>query len=168
MSLTVKLTPGEEKFAIEYMAGAEPLQAFRLAFPENRLDDGRARYKAKEILGRERVQTFIEHTRNNGDLTDMINKISIKKYLWDTAQSNKGKMVGLKAALELGKEFGIGVNLIEIKDERRFDDMLKQLHDYNDAKSRGENPQIPSILSGSGNIVDEVDFEIAEFEEVNE
>ena len=158
----ISLTEAEEGIALDYISGVDLLDSYRNRYPDSKVNDGHARYKAKEILKRERVAAYIEQTKSRGDLTDQINEISIKKYLWETAQKNQGKQVGLQAALALGKEFGIGTQTLLIKEERAFDTMLIELHKYNDAKLRGETPDLPLCLSDKAAVIEEIDFEIVE------
>ena len=159
-----KLTSAEEGVALDYISGVDSLESYRKNYPNSKVSDYHARSKIKEVLKRERVKAYIEQTRKHGDILDQINEVSIKKYLWQTAQENKGKKIGLDAALALGKEFGIGTQTVVVKEERAYDQMLLELHKYNDALMRGETPQLPNCLSGKDGIIEEIEFEIVEEE----
>jgi len=162
MPAQIKLTEAEEGMALDCISGVDLLESYRRRYPNSTVSDGHARAKAKEVLRRDRVVAYMDQIKSRGDLTDQINEISIKKYLWDVALEKKGSKVGLDAAMALGKEFGIGVQNVMIKEERAFDVMLIELHKYNDAKMRGETPALPDCLSGKERVVEEIDFEIVE------
>lgn len=166
--MEIALKETEERMALDYLAGVDILVSFRDCYPDNKLPDNKARYKAKQILKRERVQQYIEHVRSRGDLTEQINEVSIKSYLWDVAQKNKGSQVGLRAALALGKEFGIGTETLVVKEEKSYDLILHALHDFNDALARGENPEVPSILLDDQSGADVNDFIVADYEEITD
>ncbi len=158
--MKISLTSAEEQIALDHIQGVDPVVSFKNAYPKNKLSPSQMRYKLKGILKRERVAAYIEQIKSNGNILDQINETSIKLYLWETAQKHKGSRIGLDAALALGKEYGIGTNTVQIKDERKFDQMLLELHEYNDALSRGEKPKLPQCLSEDKTVIEEIEFEL--------
>jgi hypothetical protein len=162
MGVPFKLSTSEEGVALDYLACVHPVISYRKNYPNSKVSDAHAKGKIKEILKRERVKAYIEQTKANESISEQCTEDFIKKYLVQTMLDGKNTRVGLDAALALGKEFGIGTNNITIKEERAYDIMLLQLHEYNDAKSRGEQARLPDCLSGKESVIDEIEFEIVE------
>lgn len=157
----IKIKDEEVGMALDSLQGISLLPSFRKWYPDNQSPDNRARYRAKQILARPHVQAYIDYVKSNGDLTDQINEESIKQYLWEVATENKGSSTGLKAALALGKEFGIGTETIVIKEEREYDSILDALFEYSSALDRGEQPTIPDCLNdGYSGTAEHAEFEI--------
>lgn len=159
------LTKSEEQIALDYLSGVKDIDSFRQAYPNNKCDDRRAKYMVKKIIQRPHVQAYIEHLQKRGDVTDQITESSVKSYIWRTALDNPNTNLGLKAALALGKEFGVGAEHIHIVEEKQYDRMLDEIHEYYDAIERGETPNLPACILNDGEEPEEVEFKILEEED---
>lgn len=163
-ALAIKISESEMHLALDYMSGVDLLKAFRLAYPNNKADDRRARYQAKQILKRPHVVAYMESVQSKGDITDQISETSIKNYIWQTALKNPNTNLGLKAALALGKEYGIGTETLVIKEEKDYDKILEEIHAYHQAIEDGLTPEMPSCLLGDAE-VEEVEFTVVDKED---
>jgi len=155
----------EVGLVLDFLSGVDCIESMGKWYPGYQQTDNKVRYRWKQIMARKNVTAYQQHITDDGDLTSQINKTSIKKYLWEVATENKGTSVGLKAAQTLGKEFGIGSEHIVIHEEREFDDILRQINDYNTLLIAGENPELPKCLTETIE-AEEAQFEIIEEEDV--
>lgn len=155
----------EVGLVLDFLSGVDSVESMSKWYPGYHAPANKTRYRWKQIMARKNVIAYQQYVSDDGDLTNQINKTSIKKYLWEVAQDQKGTSTGLKAALALGKEFGIGSEHIVIHEEREYDDILMQLNEYNTKRLNGENPELPKCLAEQQE-VEEAQFEIVEEEDV--
>lgn len=159
MPESIKLNEKEEAFCEAYVSGSELADCFYIAYPNDKRTGAKARYRAKQILARPRIQARIKYLRDDGDIDERTSVEFVLEEALRNIKTYPGKPIAMQSLQLIAKHRGVGVDRVIIEDNTQVVEIQDRLWERREARRLGVAQ--PELLQ---NIIEDKNVEDVEFE----